>query len=114
MLDLMLRPNGNPRGLFGAVPSLGFDTDVVRTETGWTVEIPVPGFRPDQIDVTVEDRVLTVNGKTERRTFQRAIVLPEDVDVDAIAAKVEHGMLALTLNRHAKALPRKIDVKVVE
>lgn len=114
MLDLMLRPNGNGRGLFSGIAPLGFDTEVQRTETGWTVEIPAPGFRPDQIDVTVEDRVLTVGGKTDRRTFQRSIVLPDDVDVEAIGAKVEHGMLTLTLNRHAKALPRKINVQVAE
>ena len=84
-----------------------------KTEDGWNVEIPVPGYKPDQIDVTVEDRVLTVTGKTERRSFQRSILLPEDVDAEAIDAKVEHGMLTLALRLHPKAQPRKIEVKVV-
>ena len=87
--------------------------DVQKTEDGWNVEIPVPGYKPDQIDVTVEDRVLTVTGKTERRSFQRSILLPEDVDAEAIDAKVEHGMLTLALRLHPKAQPRKIEVKVV-
>ncbi len=125
MADLMVRPNGAARGLVGDL--LGFDpfrgimnngmaygTEVQRTENGWTVEIPVPGFKPDQIEVTVEDRVLTVSGKSERRTFQRAIVVPEDVDGEHIEAKVEHGLLTLTLNLHPKAQPRKIEVKVVQ
>jgi HSP20 family molecular chaperone IbpA len=124
MADLMVRPNGAGRGLvsdlfgfdplravFGATPQ--YSGEVQKTEDGWSVEIPVPGFRPDQIDVTVEERVLTVSGKTERRSFQRSILIPEDVDTENIDAKVEHGMLTLGLHLHPKAQPRKIEVKVV-
>jgi HSP20 family molecular chaperone IbpA len=129
MADLMVRPNGGGRGLvsdlfgfdplravFGATPYGGgaLNGEVQKTEDGWNVEIPVPGFKPDQIDVTVEDRVLTVTGKTERRSFQRSILLPEEVDAETIDAKVEHGMLTLGLHLHPKAQPRKIDVKVVQ
>jgi HSP20 family molecular chaperone IbpA len=126
MADLMVRPNGQGRGLVSDL--LGFDPlrafmgtqpanftgDVQKTEDGWNVEIPVPGYKPDQIDVTVEDRVLTVTGKTERRSFQRSILLPEEVNAEAIEAKVEHGMLTLALHLHPKAQPRKIEVKVVD
>ena len=125
MADLMVRPNGGGRGLvsdlfgfdplravFGNQGSYGLTGEVQKTEDGWNVEIPVPGFKPDQIDVTVEDRVLTVSGKTERRSFQRSIMLPEGVDSEAIDAKVEHGMLTLGLHLHPKAQPRKIEVKV--
>jgi HSP20 family molecular chaperone IbpA len=128
MADLMVRPNGAGRGLvsdlFGFDPLRavfgapyaggGLNGEVQKTEDGWNVEIPVPGFKPEQIDVTVEDRVLTVNGKTERRSFQRSILLPEEVDAETIDAKVEHGMLTLGLHLHPKAQPRKIDVKVVQ
>ena len=126
MADLMVRPNGQGRGLVSDL--LGFDPlrafmgnpqssyaftgDVQKTEDGWNVEIPVPGYKPDQIDVTVEDRVLTVTGKTERRSFQRSILLPEEVNAEAIDAKVEHGLLTLGLHLHPKAQPRKIEVKV--
>ena len=128
MADLMVRPNGNGRGLvsdlfgfdplravFGGTPQYGggYSGEVTKTEDGWNVEIPVPGFKPDQIDVTVEERVLTVSGKTERRSFQRSILLPEEVDAETIDAKVEHGMLTLGLHLHPKAQPRKIEVKVV-
>jgi HSP20 family protein len=128
MADLMVRPNGGGRGLvsdlfgfdplravFGGNPQYGgFTGEVQKTEDGWNVEIPVPGFRPDQIEVTVEDRVLTVSGKTERRSFQRSILLPDDLDTETIEAKVEHGMLTLGLRLHPKAQPRKIEVKVVD
>ena len=128
MADLMVRPNGGGRGLvsdlfgfdplravFGNAPQYGsFAGEVQKTEDGWTVEIPVPGFKPDQIDVTVEDRVLTVTGKTDRRSFQRSILLPDEVDAETIDAKVEHGMLTLGLRLHPKAQPRKIEIKVVD
>ena len=120
MADLATRQNG--RGLadfFGFDPfralsssTYGFQAEIQRTDNGWTLELPVPGFRPEQIDVTVEDRVLTVAGRSERRTFQRSFVIPEEVDSDAIEAKVENGLLALSLRLHPKAQPRKIEVKV--
>ncbi|HEY0615569.1 MAG TPA: Hsp20/alpha crystallin family protein [Candidatus Elarobacter sp.] len=129
MADLMVRPNGGGRALvsdlfgfdplravFGSTPYGGgsFNGEVQKTENGWNVEIPVPGFKPGEIDVTVEDRVLTVTGKTERRSFQRSILLPEEVDAENIDARVEHGMLSLGLHLHPKAQPRKIEVKVVQ
>ena len=120
MADVATRQNG--RGLadfFGFDPfralsgsTYGFQAEIQRTADGWTLELPVPGFRPDQIDVTAEDRVLTVAGKSERRSFQRSFVIPEEIDADAIDAKVENGLLALSLRLHPKAQPRKIEVKV--
>jgi HSP20 family protein len=104
------------RALFSGFPTVnhsGYGAEVQKTENGWSVEIPVPGLAPEQIEVTVEDRVLTVHGKGERRSFQRSIVLAEEVDTGAIDAKVEHGLLTLTLPLHAKAQPRKIAVNVV-
>ena len=85
--------------------------DVQRTDRGYTVEIPVPGFKPDQINVTVDDRTLTVRGESERRKFTRALLLPEEIDTDNIEAKVENGLLTLTLNVHPKSQPKKIEVK---
>ena len=127
MADLMVRPNGVQRGLvsdlfgfdplravFGNAPQYGQHGDITKTDEGWNVEVPVAGYKPDQIDVTVEDRVLTVTGKTERRSFQRSILLPEEVDPESIDEKVEHGMLTLGLHLHPKAQPRKIAINVAE
>jgi HSP20 family molecular chaperone IbpA len=74
------------------------------------VEIPVAGYKPEQIDVTLEDGVLTVVGKSERRQFTRSLLLPDDIDGENIGANVEHGMLTLTLHVHPKAQPKKIAV----
>ncbi len=86
--------------------------DVARTEDGgYRVEIPVPGYKPDQIEVTLEDNVLTIVGKSERRQLTRSLLLPDEIDGENIEAKVEHGLLTLALHAHPKAQPKKIAVQ---
>jgi HSP20 family molecular chaperone IbpA len=89
----------------------GFGYDVTRTENGYEVEIPVAGFKPEDIEVTFQDEVISVNGKSERRSFSRSFTVPEDVDPEKIEAHVADGMLVLTLARRPEAQPRRIAVK---
>jgi len=105
------------RDLFGFDPfqnlraNWGFEYDVTRSENGYEVEVPVPGFKSDQIEVTFKDGVLSVNAKSERRSFSRSFTVPEDVDQDHIGARVENGMLVLSLTRQPEAQPKRIHVK---
>lgn len=89
----------------------GFEYDVTRTENGYEVEVPVPGFRPDDVEVTYQDDVIAVSAKSDRRSFSRSFTVPEDVDPEKIEAKVSDGMLLLTLSRRPEAQPRRIAVK---
>jgi HSP20 family molecular chaperone IbpA len=118
MADILVRPNASRR-LFGdflgfdplrTVTTSGFGFEINKTENGFSVELPVAGYAPDQIDVTLEDRVLTVVGRAERRNFSRALLIPDEIDADSINASVEHGMLTITLSVHPKSQPRKIAV----
>jgi HSP20 family molecular chaperone IbpA len=86
--------------------------DISRTENGYVVEIPVAGFKPEQIDVTYKDDVLSISGKNERRTFSRSLMLPDEIDPDHVEAHVEHGLLTLTLNRRPEAEPKRIPIRV--
>jgi HSP20 family protein len=111
---LLTRPfsdlwNWDPMRMLGNMSSYG--VDITRTETGYAVEVPVPGFKPEQIEVTLEDGLLTVKGQSEKRNFSRTFTVPEDVDEERIEAKVEHGMLVLTLTLLPKAQPKRITVK---
>ena len=99
------------RGVYPAVAA-GYGFDIQRVEGGYNIELPVPGFQPGEIDVTIEDRVLTVVGKSAKRQFTRTLVVPEEIDAETIAAHVENGMLELQLRLHPKAQPRKISVTV--
>ncbi len=87
-----------------------FEYDVTRTEAGYEVEIPVPGYRPDQIEITYKDGALLVAGKSDRRTFSRSFSVPDDVDQDHISAQVADGMLLLSLNRRPEAQPKRISI----
>ena len=97
-------PFQNIRGTFG------YDYEVTRTENGYAVEVPVPGYGPSNVEVTFKDGVLTINGKTERRTFTRSFTIPEEVDTESIEARVQDGMLVLKLARRPEAQPKKIHV----
>lgn len=111
---LLTRPfsdlwNFDPMRLLGGGAPYGID--IARTESGYTLEIPVPGLKPNEIEVTLEDGMLTVKGKNEKRTFSRTFTIPDDVDEEKIEANVEHGMLTLNLVLTPKAQPKRIAVK---
>jgi HSP20 family molecular chaperone IbpA len=106
------------QGLFGFDPferimrsnwESGFD--VTRSEQGYVVEVPVPGFNASQVDITLKDGILSVNGKNDRRNFSRSFTVPEDVDPERIEARVADGMLTLDLQRRPEAQPKRITVK---
>jgi len=99
----------------GAFPSFAnasgaFGVEVSRSDNGYVVEIPVAGFRPDQIDITFQDDTLIVSGKSDRRNFTRQLMLPEEIDPDGITANVDHGMLTLNLARRPETQPRRIQI----
>jgi HSP20 family molecular chaperone IbpA len=104
------------QGLFGFDPfqaivsNWDYGFEVNRTEKGYTVEVPVPGFNSSNVEITLKDGIVSVNAKNERRTFSRSFTVPEDVDSEKIAASVTDGMLTITLERHPAAQPRRIAV----
>jgi HSP20 family protein len=73
--------------------------------------VPVPGYTADQVEVTLRDGVVSVTGENERRSFDRSLIVPDDVDVESVDAKVQNGLLHLCLKRYPQAQPKKIHVK---
>ena len=102
--------------------------DVFDRDSDLVIKVETPGIEPDDIDVTIEDRTLTISGSrsseevTEdgayhRREiltgeFKRTIVLPEGIDATAITASAEGGMLEVRLPRRPEVLPRTVKVEV--
>ena len=103
------------------------ETDVVETEREIRVLVEMPGLKRENIEVDVENNVLTIRGEkreertegqegryhlAERRwgTFARSFVLPRDVDADNIQASFEDGVLTVRIPKSEKARRRKIDV----
>jgi HSP20 family protein len=105
------------QGLFGVDPFQGlmrnwdYGFEVTRTEHGYEVEVPVPGFNSSNVEVSFKDDIITVNAKNDRRNLSRSFTVPEDVDVEKIQATVADGMLSISLERRPEAQPKRIVVK---
>lgn len=102
--------------------------DVFTADGSLVVRAEVPGVRPEDIDVTVEDGKLVISGSREferevdesgwhrkeifEGEFQRTLFLPESADLERIEAKTKDGILEVTIPMRAEALPKKVSVKV--
>jgi len=85
--------------------------DVQRTDDGYRIEAALPGFRADDIEMTLDQGTLTISAKrseekkTERGqylhrevysgSYMRRLVLPAEVKAEDIATKFEDGMLTV-------------------
>jgi HSP20 family protein len=102
--------------------------DVVETENDIRVTLEMPGIKPEDLNVDIENNVLSIRGEkreertegderstwhlTERRygQFSRSFVLPRDVDADNIRANYENGVLTVTIPKSERAKRRRIEV----
>lgn len=78
--------------------SLGFQ--VTQDEKAWTLSFDLPGIAREDLAITVEGAVVRLETKAEaKRQYQAAYELPEDIDTEATSAKLENGVLTLTLGK---------------
>ena len=102
--------------------------DVIETADAYEVHLDLPGFKPEQIEVKVDDDVLTISAerKTEKRDektgylrtertwgrFARSFVLPETIDASEPKANYEAGVLKVHLAKKPEVKPKTVQVKV--
>jgi HSP20 family protein len=100
--------------------------DVEENDNEFTLHVEVPGVKPDDVDVSIEENVLTIAGqrefysdkeetgfrRIERRfgRFHRAVRLPDRVDPDKVAATYKDGLLTIVVPKAESAKPRRIQV----
>jgi HSP20 family protein len=100
--------------------------DVAETENEYVVKASLPGFRPEDVQITVQGDTLTIRGESkaeeekkgehwhlrERRfgSIQRSVSLATPVNPDQAEARYEHGVLTLTLPKSEAARPRQIKI----
>ena len=101
--------------------------DVRRDDRQLTVQASLPGFAPDDVAVTISpDRTLTIKASCQTEaggaddkfllrerhsgTFARALRLPGDLDLDAAAVSLEHGVLTVTAPVAAAAQTRRLPI----
>ncbi len=117
--------------LFGNAPqttsgrrSAPYAVDVQEDDHGLYFDFELPGFKKEEIDITVDSNVLTVTAErkeveTKRETllnerrytyFSRSFSLPPTVASDQVEAKLADGVLHLQLAKKEETKPRKIAV----
>lgn len=74
-----------------------------------TLEIEIPGVKKDQVNVSIEGRLLAIKSKG-RTQIDKSYRLAAFVDTDAIEASLEDGLLTVKLPRHERAKARTIQV----
>lgn len=100
--------------------------DIRETEDAVLIDLDMPGVDPGDVDVTLENRVLTIRGHITdgaregwtpvfreygEGDYQRAFTVSEDVDVESIKANCRRGVLHLELPKAAEVRPRRIKVR---
>ncbi|HJR77215.1 MAG TPA: Hsp20/alpha crystallin family protein [Nitrospiraceae bacterium] len=102
--------------------------DISETEAEFLIKAELPDIKKDEVKVTVEDGVLTIQGERNREKeekgkkyhrversygrFIRSFTLPDSVDAAAVKAEYTEGVLNLHLPKSEQAKPKQIEVKV--
>lgn len=77
---------------------------VTRDDKATTLQLDVPGLAREQLQISIEGKVVRLQSvEGAPRQVQRAWELAEDIDATASTAKLEHGVLTLTLVRQVPA-----------
>lgn len=121
--DSFVRPPG-----WGSGPGDGssLPVDVSMTADELVVEAQLPGIKPDEVEITVENGRLTIRGETSsersetegdflvreirRGTVNRSISLPNGVEPDKAEATFEDGVLTLRIPKAEAVKPRQIRI----
>jgi HSP20 family protein len=121
LLDDMLEPNSDE------APTYRLPIDVAETDNSYVIKAPVPGFRPEDVEVTVTADVLSIKAtrkeeKTDKQgnylrremalgNLERHIVLPADARAEKVNASFNNGVLTVEVARAPKPKPQRIEVK---
>lgn len=81
------------------------------TDDAYSLSLELPGFKQSEVEVTLNGETLTVAAKKGDRSYQQSVTLPRGVDADKIEARLEDGLLSISLPKSALAKPRKIALK---
>lgn len=129
-MNRLFRESYGPEGREESLTTTTFApaVDVYEDEHSVNLKIEVPGIDEKDIDVRIENNVLTVHGerkfekdekeenfrRVERQygSFTRTFTLPSSVDSEKVSANYDKGILKITLPKKAEAKPKQIKVNV--
>ncbi len=83
-------------------PAPAATAKVQEDDKAWTVTLDVPGISREDLAISVEGPVVRIETRPEaQRQYKAAWELPQDIDVESTSAKLENGVLTLTLAKQA-------------
>lgn len=104
--------------------------DVQEDENSFLLEAEMPGMSEKDVDIHVENNMLTLSSKKEEEnreekkgyvlrerrsaSFSRSFMLPKNVDSEKIEASMKNGILKLSIPKSEEAKPKKIEISVGE
>ena len=105
--------------------ALRLPLDAYATDEEVVITAAVPGLDPDQVEISLEDDLLTISGKFQAPlenvrylfqerpygSFSRSVKINVDIDADRAEAKFEKGILMVILPKAERARPKVIEVK---
>jgi HSP20 family protein len=82
-------------------------------DKAWAVTLDVPGIARDDLSISIEGATVRIETKAEaKRQYKAAYELPQEIDVEATSAKLENGVLTLSLaKKQPVSTARQIEVK---
>jgi HSP20 family protein len=117
---------GSGHGLRRWIPPM----DLVETEDDFVLRADLPGIAEGDVNIELEDNVLTVSGERkaeheERKegyyrverasgSFSRSLTLPEGVDPEAVKASFDRGVLEVRIPKPEQRKPRKVAISLGE
>ena len=120
-MDRFLEQPTNPR-------TWNLPLDVIENEDGYVIKASIPGVNAENLDVVLEDNVLTIKAEVEaeevaedeqfhireRRTgsFNRSLRFPVDVNGNEISAEYTNGVLNLNVPKAEEVKPKQINVTI--
>jgi HSP20 family protein len=122
------RPSNSSRAQAQPQQSTHFaspEVNIFETKDGYVLEAEMPGVGKDGLEVTVEGNELTIVGRRNHETvagealfserqrydFRRVFELDPAIDTGKVSAKMDQGILTLTLPKSERVKPRKINIE---
>jgi HSP20 family protein len=124
MLDRFFNESVNSKGLSSFTPHV----DACETQNGYEIEVALPGIRKEDVSIDFQEGRLTITGErrfeksegdgrryqmleTQYGTFNRTFYLPDNVNPDKIKARMENGILMVTVPKDEhKTMKRQITI----
>ena len=113
---LTLRNGRSPLDIFDNIlnETLNYNTysDFVLENDQYSLEIPLAGFKKENIDITTNQEYLTIKAtrKEGKVKYEKYFYLPRKVDLSEVKAKHEDGLLTVTFGKENKKLQNKIKI----